>query len=236
MAVSMTSDAGVRTLRLDSGRMNVLGPDALRALRRHVRDASADPDTHVIALLGRRDALSAGLDLATLAAGGVPAQELLVEMGELLLDLYGGAIRVVVGCAGHAVAAGAMLLLAADRRIGAVGSYKVGFSEVARGLPLPELPVALARERLDPRRLQAATLLAEVYGPREAVEIGFLDRLVPGAALEEGVAREAKALAGLPTEAYAETLRTLRGSTLERLHSALRLERERLTALQASVI
>jgi enoyl-CoA hydratase/carnithine racemase len=106
----MTRGAGVRTLRLDAGPVNLLGPTSVAEPRRAVHEASADPATQVIALVDRRDALSTGLDEKALRAGGAPAR----------------------------------------------------------------------------------------YGPREAQEVGFLDRIVPEASLEEELAREARALVELP--------------------------------------
>ena len=215
--------------------MNVLTTPALRNFRSELAAAIDDPTTRAIAVLGREDAFSAGLDRETPAKGGVAAQELLVEMGELLLDLYGGRAPVVAGCGGHAVAAGAMLLLASDRRIGAQGSYRVGFSEVPNGMPLPELPLLLARDRLDPRRLQESTLLGVLWEPAQAVAAGFLDLLVPAQELEDEVSRQARELALLPANAYSESIPSVRGATLARMRDSMARERERLASLQREV-
>ena len=170
---------GIWTVPLDGGRALV------KALLR-TRDSQSvldrldfhflepDAEAPVVVLSGRDESFCAGLDLATLGKGGVEAQELLVEMGELLLTIYGGRTRLVAACRGHAVAAGAMLLLVADHRVGAAGDYMIGFSELTRGMPLPELPVLLARERLTPRHLQASALLGRLTGPDVAREAGRL--------------------------------------------------------------
>ena len=213
--------AAVRTVRLDTGRLNILTGPALKKLRQDLRAVSENPATRAIALLGRADAFSAGLDSKALAGGGAAADALLLEMGETLHELYGGHVPVVAGCAGHAVAAGAMLLLASDVRIGAEGSYRVGFSEVSNGLPLPELPALLARDRLDPRRLQASTLLGTLWDPEEAIEAGFLDSIVSPKELEDEVMRRACELAELPPEAYAGSIASVRGPTLARMREIL---------------
>jgi enoyl-CoA hydratase len=74
---------------------------------------------------------------------------------------------------------GAILLLAADTRIGAEGAFKIGLPEVAIGMPLPRFGVELARDRLSKRALTAATLHAETYDPQGALAVGYLDRVVP---------------------------------------------------------
>ena len=210
--------------------MNVLHTAAVRELRSHL--SRADEEAPIVVLTGREDALSAGLDLATLADGGEAAQELLVEMGELLVAAYGGSAPLVVACRGHAVAAGAMLLLVADVRVGAVGGYRVGFTEPSRGMPLPELPVVLARERLGRRHLQAATLLGRVADPAEAVEMGFLDELVPPERLDAVACERAQALAALGA-AYAGTIRSVRAAALARMEALLGQAKQRLAELRA---
>jgi enoyl-CoA hydratase len=71
-------------------------------------------------------------------------ESLLAAMGELLHEVLRGPTRVVALCEGHAVAAGAMLLLVSDHRIGTPGDYQIGFTEPRLGMPLPELPALLA--------------------------------------------------------------------------------------------
>ncbi len=150
-SVTVESLGDVVVLRLDTGKVNVLSTATLRELRARVREAASSSGVQALVLVGREGAFSAGLDLGVLAQGGNAAQELFVELGELLVELYGNRLRVVAACTGHAVAAGAMLLLVSEVRIGAEGAFQIGFSEVARGLPVPEIPVLLARDRLTPR-------------------------------------------------------------------------------------
>lgn len=211
----------VRTLRLDTGRMNLLTTPAVRKLRSELRAVCEDPQTRAIALFGRDDAFCAGLDTKVLAAGDAAARELFAEMGGMLVDLYAAPVPIVAGCGGHAMAAGAMMLLTSDVRIGADARYRVGFSEVAVGLPLPELPVLLARDRLDPRRLQEATLFGTRWDPEQAVDVGFLDRLVPAGDLEDEALAQARDLAELPGRAYADSIASVRGATLARMRALL---------------
>ena len=218
----------VELLRLDDGRLNVLRSDGLRALREALAAARASREVRAVALLGRKDAFCAGLDLKVIGAGGRAARELFLATGELLHDLYAMDRPLVVGCTGHAVAAGAMLLLVADLRIGAEGRFRIGFSEVARGLPLPELPLVLARERLSPAFLQQATVLGRLFAPGQAVSAGFLDRVEPAEAIEKATLEEANALAKLDAEAYARSVEALRRDALQKLHELLERARRGL--------
>ncbi len=223
-----TTEGPVRVLELDLGKLNVLDLGSLRLLGESIREAERDEHVRSLALLGRPGALSAGLDLAVLAAGGREAQELLLEMGQVLSALYASPLRVVAGATGHAVAAGAMLLLVADQRVGSEGSYRIGFPEVARGMPLPEIPLQLARDRLSPRFLQAATLLGQLFDPREAIGVGFLDATAPAQTLRTQVVERARGLAALPDAAYIATLQRVRGETLARMNASLEAARQEL--------
>ena len=97
---------------------------------------------------------------------------------ELALKTYLHPQPVIIGCTGHAVAAGALFLCAADYRIGVLGEFKIGLNETSIGLSLPTWGLELARDRLDNRMLNRATLGSELYAPVQAAEVGYLDEVV----------------------------------------------------------
>jgi len=217
----------LRVVRLDAGPRNALRLESVGALRRALAPA---PGIETALLLGREDGFSVGLDDAVLAGAARDREALLLAMGELLRDLYGSPLRLVAACAGHAVAAGAMLLLTADWRIGADRPYRIGYSEPSVGMPLPELPVRLAEDRLDRRRHVEATLLGRLFGPAEAVEVGFLDEVAPPAELEAVALERAGSLGRVPIDAYRGTLRAVRGRTLAHMDATLAEQRARFEA------
>ncbi len=204
----------LRLVRLDAGPRNVLGREAVEALAGAL---APDPEAPVVVLSGRPDGFCAGLDNAVLAAAAAEREGLLAAMGQLLADALAGPTRIVAACEGHAVAAGAMLLLVADVRIGVPGSYKVGFTEPGLGMPLPELPALLARQRLDRRRLHELAVLGRVVGPEEAAAAGFLDAVVAPEVLHETARGRATAIAKLGDVAYRGSLRAAWGRSLERV-------------------
>ncbi len=209
----------IRRVHLDSGKRNVLTLEAVEALAEAL---APDPEAPVVILSGRRDGFSAGLDNATLAGSAAERERLLGTMGKLLVSTLCGPTRIVAACEGHAVAAGAMLLLVSDARLGVPGSYKIGFTEPGLGMPLPELPALLARMRLDRRRLHELAALGRIVGPEEAAACGFLDELTAPESLEEAALERAQALAGLSETAYLGSLRSVWGETLERIEGLAR--------------
>jgi enoyl-CoA hydratase/carnithine racemase len=168
-------------------------------------------------LVGREGRLCAGFDLSVMTGGPDAARELVAKGGNLLLRIYQHPQPVVIAVTGHALAAGALLVLACDVRIGADVPAKIGLNETSIGMPLPLFALALAEDRLATAELTRATLGAEIYDPHGAVTAGYLDRVVPaGAVVDEAVA-EARRLAAYRPQAYAQTKEVLRGPTVRRV-------------------
>ena len=75
----------------------------------------------------------------------------------------------------------------------------------------------LARLRLSKRHFMRATTQAELYGPSDAVDAGYLDKSVPAAELESVALAEAARLADLPRNAFATTKRSVNGELADRI-------------------
>jgi enoyl-CoA hydratase len=209
----------VALLRFDDGKANAVSHAALGALAAGLERAEREADAAV--LLGRPGRFSAGFDLSVVKSGAEASRALVTGGGELLLRIAESRIPVVAACSGHALAMGALLLLAADQRIGAAGDFRIGLNEVAIGLTLPVFAIELARERLSRRLLGRATALAEVYDPAGAQAAGYLDRVVAPDRLEAEALETAAQLGKLPRGAYVETKHKLRGATLARIRATL---------------
>ncbi len=134
----------------------------------------------------------------------------------LMQRLYLFPKPIVWACTGHAVAAGAILLMTGDVRIGKRGDYKIGLNETAIGLPLPYVGLELARDRLNPAELQAATVMAKLYSPDDAVKAGYLDEATDNDVLDVALETAAQ-LAFLDPHAFGETKIRLRQPTIDRI-------------------
>jgi len=209
----------VAVVHWDDGKANAVSPAILEAF--HGALDRAEKEAQALLLVGREGRFSAGFDLRVMREGGSAMRDLVHGGAELLLRLVEFPLPVVTACSGHALAMGALVLLASDLRLGARGDFKIGLNEVAIGLPLPAFAVELARARLDPRHLGRAALLAEVYDPEGAVEAGYLDRTVAAEQLAEEALREAALLGELPRGAFATTRRLLRGPLVDRIRATL---------------
>jgi enoyl-CoA hydratase len=213
--VTTTIDDGVAVIRFDDGKANVLSYAAIDALDAALDRAEAEASA--VCIVGREGKLSAGFDLSVMTAGPDAARDLTSRGGRLLMRLYEHPQPVVVAVTGHALAAGALLVMCCDVRIGADVPAKIGLNETSIGMPLPLFALALAEDRLNRAALVRATLAAEIYDPRGAVEVGYLDRVVPLDALVDEAVAEARRLGAYSAAAYAQTKEVLRGGTIARV-------------------
>ncbi len=221
-------EEGVAVVRLDDGKVNVISHRVLELLHGALDEAIASASS--VAIIGREGKLSAGFDLTEMTAGVERAQALVGAGGRMLMRIYGHPQPVVLGVTGHALAAGALLALSCDTRIGGDGPAKIGLNETAIGMGLPHYAVELAQARIAPAHLVRAAVQAEIYDPAGAVEAGYLDRVVPAADVERDAIEEARRLGQLPGGAYRHTKLALHQAMIDRVLATLDDDMRRMTA------
>jgi enoyl-CoA hydratase len=219
MSIQYELTDSIAVLRMDDGKANALSPGMLNQLD-HALDR-AEKEAKATVLLGREGCFCAGFDLRVMMAGMDAARGLVTHGAAVLMRCYEHPQPLVIGCTGHAIAGGALLVATGDLRIGAAGSYKIGLNEVANSMPVPILAHSLASDRLDPRELTKAVLHSHMYDPESAAKAGWLDRVVPVEELEKTVLEEARRLAALPAWPYRVTKRSLRKQTIAYVRDTL---------------
>jgi enoyl-CoA hydratase len=230
-AVTYERDGDLAVIRIDDGKANALSHGIISTLEADLHQARTE--AKAIVLLGREGKLSAGFDLTTMRAGPQQARDLLRAGALLGHTLYVSPVPVVIGCTGHALAMGAILLFCADVRIGAQGAYKIGMNEVAIGMPVPRFAIELARDRLSKRHLTEAVNLAGVFDPEGAVDAGYLDEAVPLEQLEAATIARAKELAAtLHPAAFRLTREYLRGARAEQILAGLEADIETFSIVE----
>lgn len=212
-------DGKVATLTMDDGKANALSPAMVEAIS--ISLDRAREEAGAVVLAGRPGRFCAGFDLRVLMAGADKARPLVMAGGELFMKLYGFPLPVVAACTGHALAGGALLLLCSDMRVGARGEFKIGLNEVAIGIPLPVLVQRLAGDRLDNRRLTEAILLATIYDPPGAMEVGYLDEVFESAEVIDEARGRAATLARLPRRAFVRSKEGVRTASIELIRGSL---------------
>ena len=132
----------------------------------------------------------------------------------------------VAAIQGHTLGGGLEIALACDFRFGAEGEYRLGLPEVGLGL-LPGNGGTQRLQRLVGRtRALDMMVTSRQVGPREALDLGILDRLFPADALVEEALNYVAKLATGPSLAVGNIkIATRLGADLP-LEGALALERE----------
>ncbi|MCY7299087.1 MAG: crotonase/enoyl-CoA hydratase family protein [Ilumatobacteraceae bacterium] len=230
-SVIVERDGDVLIVHLDDGKANALSAGVITAISAALDHAEADHTIGALVLHGRPGRFCAGFDLTVMRAGDIGAVVALVsDGGELVRRLYGSPVPVVAASTGHALAAGALILLACDLRIGADVDCKIGLNEVAIGMVLPNWALTIAQDRLSRRHLQLAVATAQVTAGPGAVDAGFLDAVVPEAEVLSAAVAAAHGLATLNGRAYAGTVLALRGEVLATMAAQITSDREGLNA------
>ena len=114
--------------------------------------------------------------------------------------------------------------MAADRRVGLDGAYKLGFNEASVGVTISQATVELARYRM-PMPWFESIVSGTTFAPQQAVAAGLLDEVVQDhdALLSESF-RMARELGAIAPPVFKAMKHVARGAVAEKVH----LERSRL--------
>ena len=207
---------GVATITLDDGKVNALSQQMSTELIG--RFDQAENDGSVVVLTGRANTFSAGFDLRCEQSLW---PEMMISGARLAERMLTFPHPVVIACNGNAIAMGALLLNAADYRIGAEGEFRIGLNEVALGMTLPWFAIELARHRLTRRHFDICTISGTLLGPEEARGAGFLDQLVSPDRLGDVAAARAAGLASIDMGAHLATKLRVREPVLSGLRDGI---------------
>jgi len=213
--VQYTLSDGTATLTLEDGKVNALSPAMIAAINAALD--RAEREAEVVIITGRPGVLSAGYDLRAIESDPDAGNAMHNKGGELLVRIYLFPLPVIVASTGHAIAAGALLLLTADYRLSTEEDCKICLNEVAIGLPLLGYAIELAVARLANTSVAQTMLLSQVHSPTSAMGAGFVDELVPSANLLAAANEKARELRKLDGRAFAITKQGIRGRIVEKI-------------------
>jgi 2-(1,2-epoxy-1,2-dihydrophenyl)acetyl-CoA isomerase len=187
-----------------------LGEDMLSALQK----AAGDPEVRAIVFTGEGRGFSSGADLRAgageLGAEGKPdvASRLRTVYNPLILGVRTVPKPVIAAVNGPAVGIGCSLALAADLIIAAESAYFL-LAFVNIGLGLDGGASLTLPARVGHARAFEIAYLGERIPATQALEWGLINRVVPDAELEAGVATLAGRLASGPPGSFANIKRTI---------------------------
>ncbi len=209
---------GVAVLRMEHGKVNAIDAELLDDLGRSLDEVEADDGVRAVVLTGTGSSFSAGVNLFRILEGGAEyVRELLPKLSASVRRFFTLPLPVVAAVNGHAIAGGAVLAVACDRRVMAEGEGRFGFTELLVGVPFPVAALEAVRHLLPAHRVQDLVLTGRTILPEEAYAMGLVEELAaPEATLERSIAIAAQ-LGRIPRDSFALTKRHLRRETLARM-------------------
>jgi enoyl-CoA hydratase/carnithine racemase len=225
--VRVVSDGGVLALTLARPeRRNAITVAMYAALADAIEKAQLDESLRLITLAGEGEDFTAGNDLADFMAamprdGGESGEE--IAVWRLLRALAGNALPLIAAVHGNAIGIGTTLLLHCDFVLAEEGTrFSLPFVDL--GL-VPEAASSLLLPRLAGRRRAARyLLLAEPFGPEEALDWGLVTKVVPTGTLDEVLAQTVTALLAKPATALRLTQKLLRHGSRDEMLERFELE------------
>ncbi len=218
----------VALLRLESGKVNAMGPGFVSDLNR-LLDGLADASAAVIT--GQGSVFSAGLDLPGLIDLDQPSMHRFMEgFNTLMLRLFELPIPLVAAINGHAIAGGCVLALQADLRLVADRDARIGLNEAQLGIGLPAAVLETLRCQVPGSSLAPIALEGRLFSPREALALGLVHEVVPEAELQAKALQRAQALAQLPPAGVRQIKAALRRPVAESIRAISAAESQRWVA------
>jgi enoyl-CoA hydratase len=224
--ISYQLEDGIATLTLNNGKVNAISPDVIAAFNAALDQAVQD--RAVVIITGQPGILSGGYDLKVMTSGPQNAVALVTAGSTLARRMLSHPYPIVVACPGHAIAKGAFILLSADYRIGVEGPFNIGLNEVQIGMTMHHAGIELARDRLRKSAFHRSVINGEIFNPQDAVDAGFLDKVVPAEQLQAAALAAAQQLKKINMTAHKNTKLKVRKALLDTLDNAIIQDQEHL--------
>ena len=214
--IELVHQDGVAVLRMAHGKANAMDTEFCDALAERFAEHRQSPSPALV-MIGSGRIFSAGVDLLRLRDGGAPyIRAFLAKLTSMFATVFSHPKPVVAAINGHAMAGGCLLACAADRRLMARDTVRIGVTELLVGVVFPPVAMEIMRHAVAPEHFEEAVLSGTTYLPAEAQERALVHAVVEPAVLLERALDAARTLATLSPAAFAFTKQQMRGPALER--------------------
>jgi enoyl-CoA hydratase/carnithine racemase len=228
MAVSFSADAGIGTITLDRPPANSYDLEVVQELGAAVEGAAAAGEVRVVILRSASEKFfCAGADIKAFQAGPHERNMEMIETSHRTLSSIARIPKIFIAeINGHALGGGLEIPLACDLRFAGDGEYRLGTPEATLGL-LPgnggtqRLPRLIGRSRALDLMITGRTVT-----PREAHELGIVDKLFPVEEARDRTLEYAQRLAAGATRAIGNIKLAVHEGIDDGLERGLERERE----------
>jgi len=232
MTVTRSDERAVLTL--SNPPANALDLEFMQAILAELDEVEAS-EARALILTGENNVFSAGADLfRVLDEGASYIAEAGATMSRLFERLFRFPKPTVAAVNGHAIAGGSVIACACDYRVCVAGDARLGFSELAVGVPFPRWALEILRFGVGWKHVRDVALMARTFGPDEALRIGIVDEVVPPGELMERATKAATRLGRIPRETFALTKGALLAPAVARVEALGQAHDDEVARLWAS--
>ena len=228
-----SSEAGLLT-ELDNGilrltfnrpeRMNAADFETMKTLIDAVTDAGDNPDVRTIVITGAGRAFCTGADLAAITTNPTDPQIVMDTANTVIRAITSTSVPVIAAVNGPAAGVGVSIALAADLTYAAESAYFL-MSFVNIGLMSDGGASALIPAAIGRARAAEMLLLGERLSATDAAQFGLVSKTLPDDQFAAHIESVAKRTSAAPRRALQLTKAALNAATLDRIDSALELEK-----------
>jgi len=223
--ITYSMEDGIARITMDDGKANAMDWGYFEEMGQSMDQAENDK-AKLLVITGRPGFFSGGLDLnllPTLSAREM--KDFATIFARTMLRVFSFPVPTIAASTGHAIAAGAMLTFACDRRFAIDGPYRIQMNETLIGIPLPTWMFLIARSAVPSRWRTEALLHARAYSPAEALERGIVNAVAQDAdSLAARVEAAITELLSLNLPAYAKSKKNSRQPDIEHALDLLKKE------------
>jgi enoyl-CoA hydratase len=213
--IELENRGEITILRMARGKGNALDFDFLLAIVEALEQIERGAARAAV-ITGQGSTFGAGVDLPALIAGGPDyVRRFLPKMSQTFERLATFPKPLVAAVNGHAIAGGAIIMLACDQRLLARGSARIGLTEVHVGVLFPAWPLEIARFATPPQHLSSIVCAGRTWPPGEALARGLVDELVDPQGLLDRACEVAGELAAIDPATFTAAKRAVRQPLVE---------------------
>jgi enoyl-CoA hydratase/carnithine racemase len=213
--IELETRGAVAILRLQRGKGNALNVELLEAIYEALGSIESGPARAAI-ITGQGSVFGAGVDLPELVAGGEAyVRKFIPLMVQVFERLATFPKPLVAAVNGHAIAGGAIVMLACDQRLLVRGTARVGLTEVQVGVPFPAWALEIARFATPPEHFSTLICTGRTWGADEALARGLVDEALEPERLDERAFEVAKELGSLMPATFKAVKMQVRRNMIE---------------------
>ncbi len=206
-------------LTFSNGKKNSLDRDIIFELARLLADLKTNHDVRALVLttVGNRY-FSVGLDVpGLLRLERSEFRRVYTAYNRVCLELYTFPKPTVAALSGHAIGGGFIPALCCDYRLLAKGKSFVALGELKLGVPVPYPANRIVVSLLGSAPARGFMETAGFFSQQEALEMGLVDRVLPGEDLLSLALELAARLGKLPQQAFEITKQGRTGPVVEKI-------------------